>query len=254
MKVLFEEKLIYFPSNDFEGSPETSGIPFEQCDLVCSDGVSLDAWFLPAPERRARTDTVLMCHGNAGNISHRLDRAVVMQKRLGVDLLLFDYRGFGRSRGMPSEGGTYLDALAAYRYLAEERAVDPTRLFLLGESLGAAVAIELALRRPAAALVLEAPFTSIAAMAGVVAPFLPARWLRTRYDNLSKISRLRLPLLIVHGTSDETVPFAQGRALYEAAREPKSFLALKEGGHSDSYLVGGERYWNAWKDLLAGTG
>jgi hypothetical protein len=192
-----------------------------------------------------------MCHGNAGNISHRLDRAALMQKRLGVDVLLFDYRGFGRSEGSPSEEGTYRDALAAYCYLTDERGVDPARLFLLGESLGAAVALDLALRVPAAALVLEAPFTSIAAMARVVYPFLPTRWVRTRYDNRSKIPRLRLPLLIVHGTRDDTVPFAHGEELFEAAPEPKSFLAVEGGAHSDSYLAGGERYWNAWRELLS---
>jgi uncharacterized protein len=249
--VIFEEKLIYFPSNDFDASPGALGMPFEECDLLASDGVALDAWFLPAPGGRPRAPTVLLCHGNAGNISHRLDRAVLMQKRLGVDLMLFDYRGFGRSDGSPSEEGTYRDALAAYRYLAETRGVEPERLFLMGESLGAAVALELALQCPAAALVLEAPFTSIAAMAKVVYPFLPPSWVRTRYDNLAKIPRLGLPLAIVCGRRDETVPFAQGRALYDAAPEPKRFVALERGGHSDAYLTGGEVYWDAWASLLA---
>ncbi len=251
--LLFEEKLIYFPSNDFERSPGMLGITHEERALVASDGVSLHGWYLPAPRGRAPVDTVLMCHGNSGNISHRLDRAVLMQKRLRVDLLLFDYRGFGRSEGSPSEEGTYRDALAAYRYLTDERRVAPEKLFLLGESLGAAVALELAVRVPAAALVLEAPFASLAAMAKVVYPFLPASWVRTRYDNLSKISRVRLPLLVVHGTRDDTVPFEQGEELFAAAPEPKRFLAVEGGGHADSYLTGGDRYWNAWKDLLTGA-
>jgi uncharacterized protein len=251
--VLFEEKLIYFPSNDFDVSPETLGVAFEPCRLIASDGIPLDAWFLPAPGRRAGAQTVLMCHGNAGNISHRLDRALAMQKRLGVDVMLFDYRGFGRSEGSPSEEGTYRDALAAHGHLARERGVDPGRLLLLGESLGAAVALDLALKCPPAALVLEAPFTSIAAMARVVYPFLPASWVRTRYDNLARIHGLKAPLLIVHGMRDDTVPFAQGRAVFAAAPEPKRFLALENGGHSDAYLTGGEPYWSAWKDVLGGV-
>lgn len=252
--MLYEEKLIYFPSDDFDVSPGKLGLPHEECTLVASDGVSLGAWFLPAPGREGPVDTVLMCHGNAGNISHRLDRAVLMQKRLSVDVLLFDYRGFGRSEGRPSEEGTYRDGLAAYRYLVDERKIAPGRLLLLGESLGAAVALELALRVPAGALVLEAPFTSIAAMAKVVYPFVPASWVRTRYDNLSKIARLRIPLLIVHGTADDTVPLVQAEGLFEAAPEPKCFLSVEGGGHSDSYLAGGERYWKAFENLLARKG
>ncbi|MGH9337791.1 MAG: alpha/beta hydrolase, partial [Vicinamibacteria bacterium] len=143
------------------------------------------------------------------------------------------------------------DAVAAYRHLVDEREVDPRRLVLLGESLGAAVAVELSLRERAAALVLEAPFSSIPAMARVVYPFLPfTSRLRTRYDNLAKIPRIDVPLVIIHGKRDVTVPFEQGEELFRAAREPKTFGPLEEAGHADGFLVGGDSYWSAWIRLL----
>lgn len=249
LPMLFEEKLIYFPSSDLHATPAALGLEHEELVLVSSDGVRLHAWFLPAQKDGGRF-TVLVCHGNAGNISNRLERALSMQRELLTDVLLFDYRGFGRSEGSPDEKGTYEDALAAYHHLARVRGVDPERIVLFGESLGAAVAVELSSRVPAGALVLESPFTSIAAMARVAYPFVPAFWVRTKYDNLGKIGRVSIPLLVIHGTRDETVPFMQGRELFGAAREPKKFLGVEGAGHTDSYVVGGERYWDAWRELL----
>jgi hypothetical protein len=247
--MVFEEKLIYFPSRDLDAAPAALGLEHEELFLVSSDGVRLHAWFLPArPDGRGFT--VLVCHGNAGNMSHRLDRALSMHRELRADVLLFDYRGFGRSEGNPHEKGTYEDALASYRYLADVRRVDPERIVLFGESLGAAVAVELSSRVPAGAIVLESPFTSIAAMARVAYPFLPAGWVRTKYDNLGKVGGLSVPLLVIHGTRDETVPFTQGRELFDAARGPKRFLGVEGAGHTDAYIVGGERYWSAWRELL----
>jgi fermentation-respiration switch protein FrsA (DUF1100 family) len=247
--MVFEEKLIYFPSSDLDDTPAALGLEHEDVVLHSSDGIRLHAWFLPA-RTGARRFTVLVCHGNAGNISHRLERALSMQRELGVDVLLFDYRGFGRSEGKPREQGTYEDALSAYRYLASERGIAPERIVLFGESLGAAVAVELSSRVPARALVLESPFTSIRAMARVAYPFLPAGWVRTKYDNLEKIGSLTVPLLVIHGTRDEVVPFRQGQELFRAAREPKRFLGVEGAGHTDSYVVGGASYWNAWRELL----
>jgi fermentation-respiration switch protein FrsA (DUF1100 family) len=247
--LLFEERLIYFPSRELAATPSSFGLEHEEVFL--DSGVH--GWFLPAPG--GARFAVLVCHGNAGNISGRLDRALAFHG-LGMDVLLFDYRGFGRSRGEPSEEGTYEDAVAARRYLVEDRRISPERLILFGESLGAAVAIEVALREPAAALVLEAPFTSIADMTRVAYPFLAPLipWVRTRYDNLGKIPRVRVPLLILHGRCDPVVPFSQGEALFRAAREPKSFVAFDDAGHADAFRVGGESYRNAWKALLASAG
>jgi fermentation-respiration switch protein FrsA (DUF1100 family) len=247
--VLLEKRLIYFPFRTLDVTPGALGLRHDELRLVTEDGVSLHAWHLPVAGSRF---TVLLCHGNGGNISHRLDRVLIMHAKLAVDVLLFDYRGYGRSEGSPDEAGTYRDARAAYRYLREERGLAPDRIVLFGESLGAAVAINLALEREARALVLESPFTSIREMAREVYPFLPVgRFLRTRYDNLEKVPRLRVPTLVMHGERDGIVPFRLGRALFEAIPEPKRFYAIPGADHNDTYIVGGDDYWKAWAAFLA---
>lgn len=247
LPVIFEKSLIYHPAREHEVTARALGLAHESVSLTAEDGVRLDALFLPAPGSRV---TVLLAHGNAGNLSHRLDRTIFLQARLGADVLLFDYRGYGRSEGSPDEEGTYRDARAAYRWLTEVRGVGADRVVLFGESLGSAVALNLALQRPCRALVLEAPFTSVPDMARVVLPFLPRAFVRTQYDNLAQIGRLRVPLLVLHGDRDEVVPFAQGRRLFEAAPEPKRFFAIPGAGHNDTYLVGGDAYWSAVADFV----
>lgn len=246
--LLFERRLIYFPFRRLEVTPRELGLRFEEARLVAEDGPALHGWFLPVEGSRY---TVVVCHGNAGNISHRLDRALLMHAKLKTDVFLFDYRGYGLSEGVPDEQGTYRDARAALRYLITGRGIDRSNLILFGESLGGAVALQLALEEPVRALVLEAPFTSIADMARSVPPFLPlGRLLRTRYDNLGKIGGLRVPLLVLHGDRDITVPFAQGRRLFEAAPEPKRFFTIPGASHNDTYFIGGDAYWQAWKEFL----
>jgi len=247
--LVFEKKLIYFPTRAHDATPAGLGLAHEEVELVAGDGVRLHGWFLPAKGSRL---TVLLFHGNAGNISHRLDRALLMQLRLKVDTFLLDYRGYGRSEGSPDEAGTYEDARAAYRWLAA-RGTSPERLVLFGESLGSAVATQLATEVASRALVLESPFTSVPDMARAVYPFLPLwPFVRTRYDTLSKIEALRVPLLILHGERDEVVPFAQGRRVFEAAPEPKRFYAIRGAGHNDTYVVGGDAYWQALSDFMGG--
>ena len=247
LALLFEKRLIYFPTRDHEVTPTALGLAHEDVRLTTEDGVRLHAWYLPV--RQARWVT-LVSHGNAGNISHRLDRALLLQARLQSSVLLYDYRGYGASEGSPDEAGTYRDARAAYLYLSEEKQIPPGRIVLFGESLGSAVSLELALAYPAAALVLEAPFTSVPDMARttIFAPLAPL--VRTRYENLAKIPRLRLPLLVLQGDRDEVVPFAQGRRLFDAAPEPKRHFAIPGAGHNDTYVVGGEAYWRAVSEFL----
>jgi fermentation-respiration switch protein FrsA (DUF1100 family) len=247
LALLFERRFIYFPSRVHEVTPTGLGLAYEDVRLTAEDGVRLHAWYLPV--RQARWVT-LVSHGNAGNISHRLDRALLLQARLQSSVLLYDYRGYGASEGSPDEAGTYLDGRAAYRYLSEEKKVPPGRIVLFGESLGSAVSLDLALAHPAAALVLEAPFTSVPDLARttIFAPLSPL--VRTRYENLAKIRRLRMPLLVLQGDRDEVVPFAQGRRLFEAAPEPKRHFAIPGAGHNDTYLVGGEAYWRTVSEFL----
>src|SRR5262245_56874729 len=186
----FERQLIFFPDRSLPLTPAALGMRFEDVALRTEDGVVLRAWHLPL--ERARF-TFLVCNGNAGNMAYRLERARLVQARLGAAVLLFDYRGHGRSEGRPDEAGSYRDARAAYQFPVEAKGLAPDSIVLFGESLGAAIATELALEKPAAALVLESPFTSIPDMARAAYPFLPpvGPLIRTRYDTLAKVPRLR---------------------------------------------------------------
>jgi fermentation-respiration switch protein FrsA (DUF1100 family) len=248
--LIFEKRFIYLPTRDHEVTPSALGLPHEDAWLVAEDGVRIHGWYLPVPGARWVT---LVSHGNAGNISHRLDRALLLQGRLRSSVLLYDYRGYGASEGSPDEAGTYRDARAAYRWLVEQKHVRPDELVLFGESLGSAVALELALERPAAALVLEAPFTSVRDVARrtIFAPLAP--FVRTRYDSLARIPRLETPLLVMQGDRDEVIPPALGRRLFDAAPEPKRYYAIPGAGHNDTYLVGGAPYWQVLSDFLDGV-
>ena len=253
LMLAFERQLIYFPSRVLDLEPEDLGLEHEEVFLAADDGVRIHAWLLPVAGARR---LVLVCHGNAGNVSHRLDRARQMQRRLGVSVLLFDYRGYGRSEGSPDEEGTYRDARAAYRYAVETKGIRPEAIVLFGESLGAAVAAQLALETPARALVLESAFTSIPDMARAAYPFLPpvGPLIRTRYATVAKARRLTLPLLMLHGERDDIVPLAQGRRVFEAAGGPKRFVTIAGAGHNDTYLVGGDAYWDAFAAFLDSIG
>lgn len=241
-----ERALIYHPVAGLEGSPADLGLPFEEVRVTAEDGLRLHGWHVPG--RRAAT--LLYCHGNAGNISHRLGKLRRMRERLGVGILIFDYRGYGASAGVPSEEGTYRDARAFRGWLRKRDPAGTSPVVYFGGSLGAAVAAALAAEDPPAALVLEAPFTSVAAMVNRTLPGA-GRLFRTRYDTLGRIPAIRAPLLVLHGDADEVVPFGHGRALFEAAREPKAFFPIPGAHHDDTYEVGGEPYWRAWADFLA---
>lgn len=243
-----ERNKIYYPSRAITVIPRSLGMAFEEVSLTAADGVRLHGWFIPAaPSGRALT--TLFCHGNAGNVSNRVEKAAILHK-LGLSVLLFDYRGYGRSEGAPSEQGTYLDADAAYRYLTETRKIPPERLVIHGESIGNGVAVEAAVRHPSRALIVESAFTSIAGMGESVAPFLPLRWfVSTRYDNLAKLPKVGRPVLVMHSRGDEVIPFEMGEALFAAAAPPKRFLAMK-GSHDDGYLESGPAYPEAIRAFL----
>ncbi|HWC02401.1 MAG TPA: alpha/beta hydrolase [Methylomirabilota bacterium] len=238
-----ERGLIYHPSTTIEGTPAGLGLAFEDVEAVTADGVQIHGWLVPGP----RPATLLYCHGNAGNVSHRLQKIAALHNRLGLSILIFDYRGYGRSQGVPGEQGTYADARAMRAWIAG-RGSGP--VVYLGASLGAAVATALAAEDAPAALVLEAPFASVQAMASATLP--GAGWLfRTRYDTRGTIGRVRAPLLVLHGDADEVVPHRQGRAVFDAAAEPKVFAAMPGAHHNDVLEVGGEAYWRAWTAFLA---
>ncbi len=231
---LFQPRLIYFPQVEREhtATPRAADLDFEDVALHTADGIKLHGWWVAARDARG---TVLLMHGNAGNISHRLGY-LTMFNRLGYSVLLFDYRGYGKSGGSPGEEGTYLDAEAAWQHLTEARNLKSQDIVIVGESLGGGVATWLALKYPPRALVLASTFTSVPDMGAQVYPWLPVRLLaRIVYDNIARIREIQVPLMIAHSRGDDIIPFAHGQALFAAAREPKQFLELA-GGHNEGFL------------------
>ncbi len=234
------------PSRSLSTSPSAVGLAYETVNLMTVDNIRLHGWFIPAAEERG---VILFCHGNAGNISHRLD-SLLLFNRMGYSILIFDYRGYGRSQGRPSEAGTYLDVEAGWRYLTDERSQSPSQIVLFGRSLGAAVAVHLATLHTPAAVIIESGFTSVPDIAAEVYPFLPVRWLsRFNYNVRHQLQRVACPVLVMHSRDDEIIPFKHGQALYAAANEPKQFLELR-GGHNDGFLLTGRTYVQALENFL----
>ena len=242
---LQERRLIFFPTRTLAAAPADLGLRAEELSVTAADGVSLHGWWIAGSGDRV----LIWYHGNAGNIGDRLHNARWFVDRLGVDVVLVDYRGYGRSQGRPDEGGLYLDGLAIYDAV-RARSVRADHIVLFGRSLGGAIAIETSLRRPAGALVLESAFRSIRALAREHYWFVPGAVIRTRMDNESKIGRVELPTLVLHGDRDTIVPPAHGRRLFELAARPARFHVIAGAAHNDTYLVGGEPDAEAWRTFL----
>lgn len=252
LMVFFENALIFFPSAypqgfwDTEAVARGSGTTIEDCFFESDDGFRLHAWWTASDVGSASEDrpVILFFHGNAGNLS---DRAgfVIDLTRLGADVLIVDYRGYGRSQGQPSEQGIYRDADAAWRFLTTEKGVPGDRIVVLGKSLGGAAAVDLATRVRPAGLVVQSSFTSVPDMAARHYPFVPRFLMSTQMDNLNKVSRVACPVLVVHSTGDEVAPFAMGRELFDAAAEPKTFFEVRGAGHNETIAVGGQPYFDA---------
>ncbi len=231
-----QSSFVFFPSREILATPAALGLAFEPVEIRTEDSVRLAGWFVPAREASA---TVLFLHGNAGNISHRL-MALDTLHRLGLEILIVDYRGYGASTGSPSERGSYRDALAAWDYLITTRGVPAGRIVLFGESLGGAVATWLATRRHPAGLILESTFTSLFDLAARFYPFFPSRMLlRIRYPTLERLARVRCPVLVIHSPDDEIVPYEHGERLFAAVPGPKQLIA-RPGGHNDAFVTGKE--------------
>lgn len=247
-----EKRFLFFPTQEIAYTPGQAGLDYEEVFFFTQDGLRLHGWYVPG-----RTDvTWLWFHGNGGNISHRVDEMALIQQRLGVNQFIFDYQGYGRSEGRPTEQGTYRDARAALEYLQNRPDGAADRIVYFGRSLGAAVAVELATSQPPLGMVLVSPFASVGDMARLTTPFFPVRWpvqwlVGNRYDSLARIGRVDRPLLILHGDQDQTVPVSQGKKLFEAANSPKQFRLLAGAGHNDTYSTGGAEYWDALTEFMA---
>ena len=235
-----EPNFIYYPTRDMAAPPDR----YEDVWLTTSDGVRINGWFVPAISNSNLT--VLFCHGNAGNLSHRSEKIAILRE-LGANVFIFDYRGYGRSEGKPDEQGTYRDALAAYQHLSGP-------VVLYGESLGSAVAVDLATKVPVAGVVIEEAFSSVAAVGQKMFPFLPVRLIvRNKYNTLSKIAGINAPLLILHSRDDEFFPMKHAESLFAAAREPKRLVELR-GSHNDAFVVSADVYRAALRDFLGEAG
>ena len=235
---LRQAKMLYFPSTQIESTPASIGLSFDEITLRTADGLNISAWYIPAQQPKG---FLIFCHGNAGNISHRLDSIRIFHD-LNLSVLIFDYRGYGKSEGEPTEKGTYLDAEAAYDFLVKVKGVAPSGIVIFGRSLGSAVAAELAMRRRAGALIIESGFTSIPDLGEKFFPHMPVRLItRFHYATINKVGKLGLPKLFIHSPDDEIIPFTQGQLLFATASEPKEFLTLT-GDHNGGFLLSGDRY------------
>ena len=235
-----ENFFVFYPQSSFDSVPEDWGILHEDIYFDTEDKKRLHGWFFPV---EGDAPVILFCHGNAGNISHRLENVkFLLDQQLQV--FIFDYRGYGKSGGRPSERGLYRDGLAAYDFLVNHKEISPDRIVPFGRSLGASVAIEISLGREVKSLIVESAFTSTKGMAKTLFPFmLLAPLLPAHYNNLEKIAQVNVPTLFIHGDDDEIVSFSMGQKLYQAAKDPKYFYPIKGAGHNDTYFVGGNTYF-----------
>lgn len=236
-----QPKLIYFPHKELQADPKQAGLEYRDILFHTRDGLALHAWYIPHPDERGK---VLFLHGNAGNISHRLESIKIFHD-LGLSVFIFDYRGYGKSDGRPSEQGTYLDALAAWDYLDQRLNKDKRPVYIFGRSLGGAIASWLAAEVDATGVILESTFTSIMDMGKHYYPYLPIRLItRIRYDSLSRIQHINSPVLIIHSPDDEIVPYKFARTLFDNANANKTFVTIA-GDHNTGFLTSGGRYIQA---------
>ena len=250
---MFEERYIFHPSRVLEGDPGDWGLEYEDVRFGADDLPRLHGWLVPG----RKEITWIWFHGNAGNISHRLDSIRLFHDELGVGIFIFDYRGYGASEGRPTERGLYRDAEAAIQWVRSHPVAGAHQLLFFGRSLGTAVAVEMARRHRPWGLILEAPLLSIRAMAadhGLWAVAMASLLFRARLDSLRKIKDIHAPLLVIHGQQDETIPFRHGQRLFEAANDPKQLYAIPNGGHTDGHVAGGGEYIATLERFMAGLG
>ncbi len=245
-----QAKLIYYPnlpSRELTTSPADIGLEYESITITTSDDIRLHGWFVPADKARG---VLLFFHGNAGNISHRLDLLEIFHN-LGLSSLIIDYRGYGQSQGKVTEQGTYLDAEAAWQYLTRGRNIPAENIVIFGMSLGGAIAADLATRQQPGGLIIGSAFTSVPDMGAHLYPILPVRLLsRFRYDTRKSLLSVTCPVLVIHSPDDEIIPYKNGTTLFEAAKEPKSFLEIR-GSHNVGFLSSGKLYIEALDNFIS---
>jgi uncharacterized protein len=238
--------MIFFPSNSLIETPTDWGLQYEDTTLETADGIRLHGWFIP---RQGASRVLLFFHGNAGNISHRRESVMIFH-RLGLNVFIFDYRGYGTSQGKPSESGLYKDAMVAWQYLLQEKAISKRQIILFGRSLGGSVAVNLAAQVQPGALILESTFSSAKDMANVVAPIMSRIVpLRFEFNAVKHIKKVTSPVLVVHSTEDDLIPFRLGEKVYQAASQPKSLVKIR-GDHNSGFLLSQPAYEQALGKFL----
>jgi len=243
-----QSRMLYQPTRDVAYTPKDAGLEYESVQLKTPDGETIAGWYIPAAAEESRR-TVLFCHGNAGNISHRLYTLQLIHE-LGLNCLIVDYRGYGESTGKPTEKGTLTDIRTAWDWLINEKQKTPDDIIIFGRSLGGSIAAITAVEVRPAAVIIEIAFTSVTDVGRHYYPFLPVRWfVRFKYNTLAAVKQLNCPVLIVHSPDDEMIPYKFGRALFEAANEPKLFIELK-GTHNEGFYDNGQLYRQIWQDWL----
>ena len=248
---LFDRWLAFFPTKEITNTPDDLGMHFEEVYFPAADGTQLHGWFIPG----RGDDTLVWFHGNAANISNRVYNIMLLYQHVGANVFIFDYRGYGRSEGKPSEKGMYSDGEGVLEYLRSREDIDHDRLVLFGRSLGGCIVAELAMAHRVKAVILESSFTSVDAMARynrpAIAFFIPSRLLiKSRFDSIKKMPLIHSPVMVVHGDKDVTVPIHMGRELFNAANEPKRFYEIKGATHDDTHIVGSEAYFKALRDFI----
>jgi len=240
-----EHRSIFFPTQAIEITPQAANLEYKDINFSTPDGITLHGWFIPYPGADL---TFLLFHGNAGNVSHRIDK-ILLLREAKVNVFIFDYRGYGNSQGRPSEKGIYIDAKAAYDYLVKERNINPDSIILHGTSLGCAAAINLASKEKIGGLIVEGSFSKGRDVAKRLYPFLPSFVFSDSFNSLSKVKKITAPKLFIHSKNDEIIPFTLGKKLYASSSEPKRLAAIY-GGHNTAFLDSREHYLTAVKEFI----
>jgi fermentation-respiration switch protein FrsA (DUF1100 family) len=230
------------PTRELVATPTDIGLEYENLTLKTVDNERINAWYIPANKSNTESiKTMLFFHGNAGNISHRLETIKIYNK-LGLNFLIFDYRGYGISTGKPTEKGTYLDADSVWQYLIEERKLEPQEIIISGRSLGGGIAAELAKKVRPAMLVMESTFTSMTEVSAKHYPFMPTGLIvKHEYETILKLKDIHCPIVFAHSKNDEVIPYEHSQRNYAAANEPKQFIELR-GGHGSGFLLSKQQY------------
>jgi len=242
-----QPKLVYYPDKTIIVEPSSAGLKFENVFLDTSDGLKIHGWFIPNEKSKK---VLLFCHGNGGNISGRI--GIIREFfDLGLSVFIFDYRGYGKSEGKPSEKGTYRDVDAAWKWLTETKKYSKDNIYVIGRSLGGAVSLYITEKEKPAKLILDSTFLSVNDMAKKMFPFLPVSLIPFyKYSNKTRIKSIDCPVLIIHSPDDNIIPYSHGKRLFELAKEPKTFLEIR-GSHNNGFFESQEQYMKSVKEFLA---